>query len=215
MNPEIQDKLEAFFHEYPLVRMRKGQQVSAGEDEIEDIFWIRRGMIRMYQISEDGAEITLHYFKEPAFFPIMFYLSHRKGDNYHFQAVDEVIARRAPAQEVVTYLKNNPDVLFDLTKRFADAITGLLLRIEQLSSLKTYERVAALLEYLADKFGREEGSELIIDLKLSHDDLAAWVGAARETVSHQIEKMTHEGIITSRDRKFIVLDRERLATISK
>jgi CRP-like cAMP-binding protein len=209
MDQAIYDKTDAFFHEYPLVRLRKGQAVLAAEQQIPDIFWIRRGMIRMYQITDVGDDITMHLFKAPSFFPIMFYLSHRKG-NYYFQAVDEVIARKAPAEEVVAFLKQNPDVLFDLTGRFADAITGLLLRVEQLSTQNTFERVCSLLLYLADKFGTEEDGQCLVDLKLSHDDIAAWIGAARETVSHHIERLRSKGIITSSGRKFKVVNTAQL-----
>ena len=209
MDPQIQEKVENFFKSYPLVRMRKGQAVVAAEQEIPDIFWVRRGMIRMYQIAEDGSETNMHMFRAPSFFPMMFYLSHRKGQ-YYFQAMDEVIARKAPAEEVVAFLKENPDVLFDLTRRFADAITGLLLRIEQLSSQTALQRVCSLFLYLSDKFGKKEKGGIRIDLKLSHEDIAAWVVVVRETVSHQIEKLVKEEIITFNERRFVVVDVERL-----
>jgi CRP/FNR family cyclic AMP-dependent transcriptional regulator len=209
MNQTIYDKTDEFFNKYPLIRLHKGQTLLVDEDEIQDIFWMRRGMIRLYQISDEGNDITLHLFKAPSFFPMMFYLSHRKAD-YHFQAVDEVIARKAPAEDVVVFLKQNPDILFDLTSRFADAITGLLVRIEQLSSQNAYERVCSVLLYLAEKFGELDGNECVITIKLSHEDLAGWVGVVRETVSHQIERLTKDGIIASRNRQFIILDMDRL-----
>lgn len=205
MDPVVQEKVETFFKGYPLVRLRKGQSVLAAEQSIPDIFWIRRGIIRMYRIAEDGAETNMHMFKAPSFFPMMFYLSHRKGD-YYFEAVEDVIARKAPAEEVTKFLRQEPDVLFDLTQRFADAITGLLLRIEQLTSQTALQRVSSLLLYLADKFGREENGQITVDLKLSHEDISSWVGVVRETVSHQIEKLVKEGIVTTRDRRFVILD---------
>lgn len=214
MDQVIYDKTNDFFKSYPLIRMRKGQAILAAEKDIPDIFWIRQGAIRMYQISENGSEITLHVFRAPAFFPMMFYLSHRKGE-YYFQAAETVIARKAPAEEVVAFLKANPDILFDLTSRFADAITGLLLRIGQLTAQNAYQRVASLLLYLSEKSGQPQpDGSLVIDIKLSHPDIAAWIGTARETVSHQLEKLNQEGVITTKDRKFVVLDVEKLRQIA-
>jgi CRP-like cAMP-binding protein len=209
MNQPIYDKTDAFFHDYPLVRLQKGQALLVDEHEVQDIFWIKRGMIRMYQISEDGSDTTLTMFQTPSFFPMMIYLSHRR-DGYYFQAVDEVVARKAPAIEVVEFLKQNPEVLFDLTSRFADAITGLLVRVEQLSSQNAFHRVCSIFAYLAEKFGEQDGKECVINLRLGHDDIAAWVGVVRETASHQIEKLAKEGIVTSRKHKFVILDIEAL-----
>lgn len=215
MNQTIYDKTNNYFKSYPLIRMRKGQAILAAEKEIPDIFWIRQGTIRMYQISENGAEITLHVFRAPAFLPIMFYLSRPEGE-YYFQAVETVIARKAPAEEVVEFLKGNPDVLFDLVSRFADAITGLLLRIDQLSTKSAYQRVASLLLYLVQKAGKPQpDGSYIIDMRLSQPDIAAWIGVARETVSHQIDKLRKNGIIASIDRKFVVLDMDQLQKIAR
>lgn len=206
MEQAIYDKINDFFKAYPLIRMRKNQAVTMTERDKPDILWIRQGMVRMYQIANDGSEITLHLFRAPTFFPIMLYLSHRQTE-YYFQATEVVIARKAPAEDVEAFLRANPDVLFDLTRRFADAITGLLLRIEQLSSENAYQRVASYLLYMAHTFGeRTDNGYYAITKKLSHEDIAKWTGMARETVSHQMEHLTKEGILKTENRKRYVLD---------
>ncbi len=209
MDPAIRDKIDQFFQAYPRVRLHKGQPVMAAEQDAPDIFWIERGMIRMYQITDDGSEITMHLFRAPSFFPMMLYLSHRHG-NYYFQTVDEVIARKAPGPAVEQFLKQNNDVLFDLTTRFADGITGLLLRIEELAAPRTRQQLASLLVYLTQTFGKQEDGHHIITLRLSHDDLATWVGSARETVSRQMEQLGKDGLVAKQDRHIVVLDLEAL-----
>jgi CRP-like cAMP-binding protein len=205
MEPTILDKIDHFFEDFPRVRLRKGQAVPAAEQDNPDIFWIERGMIRMYQITDDGSELTLHIFRAPSFFPMMLYLSHRPS-SYYFQTVDEVIARKAPGKAVEQFLKQNNDVLFDLTTRFADGITGLLLRIEELAAPRAKQRLIPLLLYLAKTFGQQDGARYTIDLQLSHDDLAAWIGSARETVSRQLEKLEKDGLVVKQARHLVILD---------
>ncbi len=214
MNKTIFQKTDWFFRIYPRVRLHRGQALLGAEKETPDIFWIQRGTVRMYQIGANDRETTLHLFKAPAFFPMMFYLSKRKCEHY-FRADNEVEARRAPAGEVAEFLKQNPDVLFDLTSRFADAITGLMLRVEQLSSQNAYQRVCSLLLYLSQKFGKQEKDGCLIELKLSHEDMAAWVGAVRETVSRQIERLTQEGVVASKNQKLVIRDIRRLQVMVK
>jgi CRP-like cAMP-binding protein len=209
MDPAIHAKIDQFFQSYPRVRLRKGQAIPSAEQDIPDIFWVERGMIRMYQIRDDGSEITMHLFRAPTFFPMMLYLSHRHG-NYYFQAVDEVIARKAPGKAVEEFLKQNSDVLFDLTTRFANGITGLLLRIEELAAPHTKQKLVSLLLYLAQTFGRQEEGRHTIDLRLSHDDLAAWIGAARETVSRQMEKLEKDGLVVKQNQRLVIPDIQAL-----
>lgn len=205
MDGTVRHKIDQFFQAYPRVHLHKGQSLLTAEQDTPDIFWVERGMIRMYQITDDGSELTLHIFRAPAFFPMMFYLSHRPS-NYYFQTVDEVIARKAPGLAVEQFLKQNSDVLFDLTTRFANGITGLLLRVEELAASRTRQRLASLLIYLAQSFGKQEDDRYIITLRLSHDDLASWIGSARETVSRQMEQLEKAGLIARRDRHIVVLD---------
>ena len=214
MDPVIRTRIDQFFQGYPRVRLHRGQSIAGAEKDTPDIFWIERGMIRMYQIADDGSELTLHLFRAPSFFPMMLYLSHRPT-NYYFEAVDEVIARKAPGPAVKQFLKQNSDVLFDLTTRFADGITGLLLRIEELTAPHTRQRLVSLLLYLAQTFGRKDGGKTIIDLRLSHDDLAAWLGAARETVSRQMEKLEKDGLVAKQDRHIVIPDIEALQQPAK
>jgi CRP-like cAMP-binding protein len=213
MDSHIYDTINGFFKEFPLVRLQKGQAVLIDGMEKPDILWMRQGIIRMYQIAEDGSEITLTFFRAPDFFPMRLYLSHRQ-DEYYFQAINVVTARKAPAAKVEKFLKQNPEVLFELTKNFADAITGLLLRIEQLSAQNAYHRVASFMLYLVHTFGElNKDGNYEVSLHMGHRDIASWVGVARETVSHQMERLSESSIVVVQDKKLVVLDMERLKGI--
>lgn len=163
----------------------------------------------MYIISEDGEEATIHVFRPGSFFPIMLSLSSRPN-KYYLEAVENTEVVKAPAKEVVAFVKNDHEVLFDLTTRFADAITGLMLRIEQLVSQGAYPKIVSLLLYLADTFGQNSDEGLKIKLQFSHDDIAAWVGVARETVSRQIEKLQQKGLVIQKDHHVIIPDIKKL-----
>lgn len=209
MDEDIYRKVDEYFKQYPLVRIRRGQSVYGAEQDIPDIYWLRRGSIRLYQITKDGQELTLHTFRSPSFFPMMFYLSSRKSP-YFFQASEDVIARKAPAIEVEAFLHANPGVLYDLTKRFADAVTGLLVRIEQLSTQNALQRICSLFLYLDKRFGKDTPDGRLLDIKLSHEDIASWVGTARETTSRQVEQLTAEGLIASKNRRITIVDTAKL-----
>lgn len=213
MDSHLYDTINDFFKDYPLVRLQKGQAVLIDGVEKPDVLWMRQGIIRMYQIADDGNEISLTFFRAPDFFPMRLYLSHRQ-DEYYFQAYTIVTARKAPAADVEEFIKNNPEVLFELTKNFADAITGLLLRIEQLSTQNAYHRVASFILYLAHTFAElNEAGNYEISLHMGHRDIASWVGVARETVSHQMERLAEAGIVVVQDKKLVVLDMKRLRAI--
>lgn len=209
MDNSVKKKTEVFFDQYTLLTFTKNQIIISPEEEITSIYLLKKGLVRMYIISEEGEEATIHVFRSGSFFPIMLSFSSRPN-KYYFEAVEDMKVVKAPAKEVTEFIKSNPDVLFDLTTRFADAITGLMLRIEQLVSQGAYPKIVSLLLYLTDTFGEKIDEGTKIKLQFSHDDIAAWVGVARETVSRQIEKLQQKGLIKQEDRHIVITDLKKL-----
>jgi CRP/FNR family cyclic AMP-dependent transcriptional regulator len=77
--------------------------------------------------------------------------------------------------------------------------------IEDAIFLDVPGRLAKRLLDLADKHGRAEGQGVAIDLKLTQQDLAAMVGATRESVNKHLGWM--------RDHGLIQLDRQRIVIL--
>lgn len=205
----VSHKIEIFCSQFPSRVFDKNQILIEPEEKISSIFFLKKGLVRMYIISEDGLEATIHVFRPGSFFPIMLWLSN-KLNKYYFEAIEEVETVKAPADKVLAFVKNDPEVLFDLTTRFADAINGLMNRIEQLVSQGAYSKIASLLLYYADTFGQKKGNMYFFELPFSHDQIGTWVGATRETVSRQMEILEKKRIITHKNHKIIINDLVRL-----
>jgi len=67
--------------------------------------------------------------------------------------------------------------------------------LEELAFYDLRHRVVFWLKKLGTEFGLEEGEYLVIDLPLSHQDLANMVGATREGVSTILSSLSKEGLI--------------------
>lgn len=200
---DISNTVDSFFSQFPLISLRKGEIVLRPDQHIQDIYLLKSGKVRMYAISSDGEEVTLHMFRPFAYFPLMLVLSN-VTNNYYLEAMEPSVAVKAPTAQVIDFIKTNPDVLFDLTTRFADAIGGLLVRIQTVTGEYAYTKVIHLLLYLANRFGHRHGNQIAISIEMSHEDIANWIGLRRETVSRQIEKMQQKQLIHSSNKEVII-----------
>ena len=205
----VAEKILSFFSHFQPLTVAKNQIIITPKEEISSIYLIKKGLVRMYIISEEGEEATLHVFKENSFFPMMLSLSKREN-KYYFEAMEETEVMKAPTKDVTDYIKKDPELLFDLTIRFADAITGFMLRIEQLISQSAYQKIVSLLLYLIHTSGKKEGEDITIYFHYSHEQLGTWVGVARETVSRQMEKLEEKGIISQKEHNIVIKDMTRL-----
>lgn len=214
MNRVVQRKVNSFFGKSLLQHLKQGQVIIRADQPISHIYFLKQGYVKQHVISEDGEEIAIHIFKPNSFFPMML-ATVNKPNKYFFEAITEVKIYKTLAQDVIEFVKNEPVVLFDLTKRFAEGLNGLAQRIENLSTENAYKRIISLLLYLGSKFGQKDKKKVLIILSLTHKDMASWVNLTRETTSRQIEKLIRNGLISQNQKFFTIENHQKLKNLLK
>ena len=85
-------------------------------------------------------------------------------------------------------------------------------RIRHTMFLSNRERLTHLLLDLAEQFGHGANDSYDLSVKLSHQDLANYIGSTRETVTVVLGKMQSEGLLTIRRRRITLRDVNELAS---
>ncbi len=208
MTSEVEAKIQNFFETYSVRKYTKGQILLLPDDELTHVHYLVKGTVKMYDVSYRGEEIILSLFKTPAFFPMS--LAINGGDNtYIYEAETDIMLRQAPTQEVVTFLKANPDVLYDLLSRVYRGVDGLLGRIGQLMTGTAKSRLIYELLLESRRFGtvQKDGSCL---LPLHEKDLGARAGLSRETVSREISKLKNADLLSTTAKGVVLKDIKKL-----
>ena len=207
-------QVSKFFASAPEKSFSKGSIIINPEDNLEKVYYLTRGKVKQYVLSSSGEEIIIHIFRPGSFFPIMLVLG-GATNRFYFQTLTKCKVRISTSREVVEFLKKEPASLYDLTVRFAKGLDGLTTRIESLLGEKAQDRIISLLLYLSEKFGKETHEGIKINLPLSHQEIAKWVGLERETVTRQLKALNAKGLIKYMRRKITITDTKVLAkTIS-
>jgi len=76
--------------------------------------------------------------------------------------------------------------------------------IESLLHREVSVRLATLLLNLSDRFGEDNGAGTVLDVHLTHQDLANMIASTREAVSKVMSEFQREGYIETRNRKIII-----------
>jgi CRP/FNR family transcriptional regulator, global nitrogen regulator len=79
---------------------------------------------------------------------------------------------------------------------------------------ETEVRLANLLPLLAQKFGRSRDGLVTIDLRLTHQDLAAMVASTRESVTKVLNEMRNRDVIEVEAGRITLKDPAALAVLS-
>lgn len=155
-----------------------------------DILWrIDRGAVRTYTWSEQGTLIALGYWG--------------KGD-----IVGHSLSRVNPYQiECLTSVETS---LLPV-KFWHEAVEGLLSHIQQTEELLSIVhrkpvslRLWQFLNWLGQKFGREIDRGQLIDIAITHQEIAEVINTTRVSVTRMLQQFEEEGILIRHQRQLII-----------
>lgn len=208
-DPVITRQVDTFFASYPSREYKKGEVFIRGGDDPKGIYYLKEGHVRQYVFTKEGEEITLNMYKPGAFFPMSWAVNDYQN-LYYFETMDASWMSLAPKDDVVEFVREKPEVLFDLLQRVYVGLDGILSRMEHLMSGKASQRLITILLISAKRFGKQQQDGILISLKLTHQDLANLAGLSRETVSREMIQLKQLNLIDYTNTSITITSLEAL-----
>jgi CRP/FNR family transcriptional regulator, cyclic AMP receptor protein len=204
------NKLTEYFLNNSNLKYKNGETIIRGDEEPTGIFYVHRGYVAMNAILENGRTITLNIFKSGSYFPMIWALTN-SPNTYSYQTISYTEVHRAPKDKTLRFIKDNPDVLFDLTRRILSGVQGLLTNIEHQLTGDSYHRVISAIFLAAKRFGEPtKAGDILLSLPLTHQDIANIAGLTRETTSLALEKLEKKRLLSYRKRHILIPSMEIL-----
>src|SRR3972149_1112729 len=179
---DIQKRIGTFFSRFPPSHYPKGR-VIIGDAEINNqVFYVESGFVIEYHISQSGELLMVHLYSPGSFFPLCAFCDHRPDSGY-FEALTPTVVRASPNKTFTDFFLSDRDLLVDFANRLSHSLRHLAQRLGMIASGNAYQRTASALVYLAENLGKsvDGNGTVLINHDLTHKEIAAWVGTARET----------------------------------
>jgi CRP-like cAMP-binding protein len=216
MNTETPlQQIEEFFSHYTLLRYDKGERILRENETPAGIFFIQKGIVREYLISEEGNELSTILRPEGNLFPLRWAINNQPNI-YNYQTMNKVELWRAPRDTFFEFLEKNPEVLMWITKQVVNDVSTLVYRMQHIVFGNAQAKVASVVLTVAKRFGKKDDSndQLIVDMPLTHQQIADSAGVTRETASLEMKKLKEKGLITYQGRTIVIMDLPALSKIS-
>lgn len=213
--PKGKNTLLTFFARSKPYRYAPGEAILRADDTPSGVYWIEKGFVKVYSITEEGNEKLHIIYKTGELFPLIWVFSNVTKDVF-YEAFGEVVLRRSSKEEFLAFLKTSCtnlrgcSLLFELVERVIDLLDVHIDRVDNLEITKAYPRLVAMLLHLAKRFGRKEGKSIKIDIRLTHSDIANSVNMTRETASREMERLQRKGLIKYQVKLIIIKNIEEL-----
>lgn len=187
---------------------RKGEHIHSGESDCVGILLIRKGELRTYILSEDGREITLYRLNV--------------GDICILSAScilkDVTFDVHIDAEQDSEVLVLQPDVFQRISdenihvenftyRKALDHFSDVIWVMKQIIFMSFDRRLAIVLLDESERCG----SSTIL---LTHDQMARYMGSAREVVSRMLKYFANEGFVELTRGGVKILDAQGLQTLT-
>jgi CRP/FNR family transcriptional regulator, cyclic AMP receptor protein len=194
-----------------LCRFAPGQLIVGPETQPELVFLMRAGSVRLFHRAADGRETTVehlfagHLFGVTGFFGTV-------PTSLLAQAENEVELCVVEGRRFLDVMSKWPQALLDLALRLGLRVHESDEILAGLTASGARARLAAVLHRLAlDVSESYAGGGVRLRGVPRHSDLAAEIGASRETVTRMLARLEQDGYIRRFGRQIVVPDVERLA----
>lgn len=193
---------------------KKGEMILFDGEKSESIVIIHEGSAKAYKYTSDGREQILYVFTEGDFFGEQNLLSDRTA-TYSVEALQPVKTCILLKTQFQQLLYQYPDIALKIISELGDRMARLENAMQGMGVRNVDNRVSGILLEFAAKYGTEGKEGILINLPLSREGIANYLGVARETVSRKLGQLESEGVIRSVNNKSIlIIDQEALLTIS-
>ena len=185
-------------------KMQKGESMHRGCGECSGIVYVAEGQLRVYIVSEEGREVTLYRvhtgdlcvlsascLMDAIVFDVL------------IEAVEETELIVLPSPVLNGIMEKNPLVELSLYRTATERFSDVMWTMQQILFMGADKRVA---HFLWDEMAKTGETTI----RLTHDEVARFIGSAREVVSKVLKYFAEEGAVALSRGKIEIIDKGKL-----
>jgi len=202
----MKSKLTSLFSRTTPETYKKGTILVAGDTKPHKAYLLETGAVKMITYTPQGAQVIQHILVPGSAFPVLT-INPQIHNRFWFEAMTVVKVREVPYAQFTQHVLADPDLIKDQFDKLTLALDKYSLRIESLAQSDVRVRILSTLGYLMSHFGtQEKDGTMVCSLSITHQELADFIGASRETVSREWEKLKGQGIVDLRSGQIVLKD---------
>ncbi len=189
-------KLGSFYADFPTVKVAKGDVLFQQTDIPTVGYVIKRGVIRICNISASGSEkiVSFKVTNEP--FPVCWLFSKTTTALFFYQAHTDCELYVISKDDFSTPLHNNKGFALEVVDILANAYVNASLQVDALVQAKASLKLLYAFRHLCLRYGRDIQSNMSqIQIPLTQQELANYTGLTRETITLELNRFRSQGVI--------------------
>ncbi|MBI1315528.1 helix-turn-helix domain-containing protein [bacterium] len=195
-------KIKVFREEGHFKEYKKGEVIYFSEDPANTLYLIANGKVKLLSYTESGEEAVRHILGRGELFGERALLGESTRDEIAESMVEGTVICPVRIDEVHELMKDNAEFSFKVFRFIGLKLSKLERRVEALVFKDVRQRLVEFIGELAEERGEQQAGDLVVDLNLTHKDIASLIGTSRQTVTSMLNELRKEGLLDF-DRKRI------------
>ena len=181
------------------LRFARNETIYNKGDDARFSYKVIEGAVRLSRIFADGRRQIVNFFLPDETFGI------ELSDEYSAtaEAVGDVVTLRCPRLCISQMTEGDPDISQKRLAMFSRSLAAAERHVAMLGHQSAKERVASF--FLALEMQRRSDNSHTLDLPLSRQDIADYLGLTIETTCRALSELKRQNIITTPSRRRIVI----------
>ncbi len=194
------------------VSFKKKDIIFSEGDPSEWFYIVAEGKIKITKLSQEGKELILEIIPPLDFFGGLAVI---RGFPYPANAIamDDAELLRISRSNILRILDRFPSLMYCMAMQLGDRMKESHEALKNIALERVESRIASLLLKLSDKTGKKTGEGIMIDMKLTKQDIAEMVGTTVETSIRTMSKLRKLGIIIEKDGRIIITNLDKLKAL--
>jgi CRP/FNR family cyclic AMP-dependent transcriptional regulator len=197
-----------------LVRHRHQATIFQKGDPGASMMAVVRGRVKICTYSADGKELVLNIIDRGGLFGEIALLDgqRRSADAV---AIDDTELLVLDRNRLLPFLNENPAIPIRLIEVLCQRLRSTSEALEDALLRDAPSRVARGLLRLAATFGKKQTAGLLLDIKLSQQQIGSLIGISRESTNKYIVEWTRAGYLSVNDGYITIIDQDALTSLSE
>ena len=190
------------------IRYEKGTQVHRGPSDCIGVLLVKTGQLRVYTLSEDGRDVTLYrlFPGDVGILSASCTLDAVTFDVF-IDAEEDTDVLLTDASAFRRLMQQNIYVKAFAYETAANRLSEMLWKMQEILFLSADRRLAL---FLLDEMEKTDSREI----RLTHEQIAKYMGSAREVVSRLVKYFAQEGYVQPGRGRLTVLDVDGLQKLA-
>jgi len=199
------EAFRSYLAKFPVRQIKKGRPILYQGEIPQSIFFIKSGVIKVYNITAGGEEKTVGYESADGLMPLEWLFGRSPVSLYYYDTFTDCQVHSVPKSDLQEILSERPELANFLLNRTVSLYISSTIHLHALEQSKARDKLLYILQYLVMRFGRPVNKEeSLIDLRLTHQEIANLIGITRETASTEIGRLVKTGILRQEKLHYVV-----------